>query len=227
MKKILSDGNSNAKTKKNDRPTKILYLLPSIVGGKDMCPFATKGCRMACLNTAGRGAMSNVQQARENRTIEYVTNRYEFIKQIASEINGSAKFYKKQNKEMAIRLNGTSDQPLVEHLLKDYDVADNVVFYDYTKNPKKVGERVFPTGHRYVVTLSRHEGNDAECIEALKQGKNVAIVFDELPEMWNGFKVIDGDERDDLMLDNQGVVLGLKAKGKAKKDTSGFVIKTN
>ena len=48
-----------------------------------------------------------------------------------------------------------------------------------------------------------------------------------LPDTWNGFKVVDGDVRDDLMLDVSGVVLGLRAKGKAKKDTSGFVIQVN
>jgi hypothetical protein len=50
-------------------------------------------------------------------------------------------------------------------------------------------------------------------------------VFNTIPETWNGFRVYDGDSRDDLMLDiPSGSVLALKAKGKARKDLSGFVI---
>ena len=52
------------------------------------------------------------------------------------------------------------------------------------------------------------------------------MVFDKLPETWHGFTVIDGDDDDLRYLDMGGVVIGLKAKGKAKKDTSGFVVRT-
>jgi len=37
-------------------------------------------------------------------------------------------------------------------------------------------------------------------------------------------QVIDGDKDDLRFLDPKGVVVGLIAKGKAKRDTSGFVI---
>lgn len=230
MKKLLSNGSSNAKTKKNDRPTKILYMKPSEVEGKEMCPFATKGCRAACLNTSGMGVFSNVQESRYNRTLMYVRNKKRFLEQIAKEINGSAKFYARKGKEFAVRLNGTSDQPLVESLIKQEGIHENAVFYDYTKNPKKPGERYLPSGHRYVVALSYSGENKKECIEALKRGAIAAIVFDtkkgdNLPSKWHGFNVVDGDERDDLMLDvPSGTVLGLRAKGKAKNDTSGFVV---
>ena len=230
MKKLLSNGSSNAKTKKNDRPTKILYMKPSEVEGKEMCPFATKGCRAACLNTSGMGVFSNVQESRYNRTLMYVRNKKKFLEQIAKEVNGSAKFYARKGKEFAVRLNGTSDQPLVESLIKQEGIHENAVFYDYTKNPKKPGERYLPSGHRYVVALSYSGENKKECIEALKRGAIAAIVFDtkkgdNLPSKWHGFNVVDGDERDDLMLDvPSGTVLGLRAKGKAKNDTSGFVV---
>ncbi len=229
MKKLLSKGSSNAKTKKNDRPTKILYMMPSEVGGKEMCPFATTGCRAACLNTAGMGVFSNVQESRYNRTLMYVREKKKFLEQIAKEVNGSAKFYARKGEEFAVRLNGTSDQPLVESLIKQEGLHKNIVLYDYTKNPKKAGERYYPSGHRYVVTLSYSGENEKDCVDALERGANSAVVFSTkkdnvLPDTWNGFKVVDGDVRDDLMLDVSGVVLGLRAKGKAKKDTSGFVI---
>jgi hypothetical protein len=43
-----------------------------------------------------------------------------------------------------------------------------------------------------------------------------------MPETYNGLPVFNGDESDLRFLDPKGVV-GLYAKGKAKKDTSGFV----
>ncbi len=159
MKKLLSSGNSNAKTKKNDRPTKILYMMPSEVEGKEMCPFATPGCRAACLKSAGMMAFSNVQEAMYNRTLVYVRNKKKFLEQVAKEVNGSAKFHARKGKEFAVRLNGTSDQPLVESLIKQEGIHHNAVFYDYTKNPKKPGERYLASGHRYVVTLSYSDEN--------------------------------------------------------------------
>lgn len=229
MKNILSSGITNAKTKKNVRPTKILYLHPSKIEGKDMCPFASTGCRMSCLNTAGRGAMDSVQEARINRTKYYVLNRDAFFQQLHKEIQSFSRYYLSKGKDVAIRLNGTSDQPLVESMmLKDMRFNNNIIFYDYTKNHKKAGVRYFANGNRYVVAFSYSEKVDSESqsLEVLQRGGYVAIVFDELPKTWHGYPVVNGDERDDLMVDlKEPTVIGLIAKGQAKKDTSGFVVK--
>ena len=61
---------------------------------------------------------------------------------------------------------------------------------------------------------------------ALQQGMNVAMVFDKLPDTYMGRPVFNADETDLRFLDPKGVILGLKAKGRAKKDTSGFVRRT-
>jgi hypothetical protein len=228
IKKLLSDGNSNAKTKKNSRPTKILYLHPSKIEGKDMCPFASEGCRMSCLNTAGLGGVyPSIQEARINKTRFYVLNRIDFYDQLQKEINKFA--LKHQSQTVAVRLNGTSDQPFVETLIvaQFRTIAPNVIFYDYTKNPKKAGIRTLPTGHKYVVTFSHSEKEDSlvNTLNVLNSGGIAAVVFNKLPDTWNGFKVVDGDASDDLMLDlPPSTVIGLKAKGKAKKDTTGFVV---
>ncbi len=231
IKKLLSSGSSNAKTAKNQRPTKILYLHPSKIEGREMCPFASKGCRMACLNTAGRGAMASVQKARIERTKKYVLHREDFFNQLYNEIQSFSKYYVNKGKEVAIRLNGTSDQPLVETMFKQVRRFNyNIVFYDYTKNYKKAGTRYDIDGNRYVVTFSysEKEGAESQALEVLKGGGLVAVVFDKLPDTWNGYPVLDGDERDDLMVDIEGpAVIGLKAKGQAKNDTSGFVVRTN
>ena len=52
----------------------------------------------------------------------------------------------------------------------------------------------------------------------------VAVFNGGLPETFLGKKVVDGDTNDLRFLDEKGIVVGLKAKGSAKKDTSGFVV---
>jgi hypothetical protein len=48
-------------------------------------------------------------------------------------------------------------------------------------------------------------------------------VFDKIPETYMGKAVFDADDTDLRFLDPKGTVLGLKAKGRARKDTTGFV----
>jgi hypothetical protein len=134
----------------------------------------------------------------------------------------------KQNKQIAVRLNGTSD---IDHLylLERYSGIDfldqfysSILFYDYTKNVNHISRY---RNTSYKITFSRSETNEAEAKKVLKLGGNVAVVFaDQLPETWNGFKVINGDETDLRYFDPINVVVGLKAKGDAKKDRSGFVV---
>lgn len=76
------------------------------------------------------------------------------------------------------------------------------------------------------MTWSYSEANQkyAEYFDTIKY--NIAVVFNTkiLPIFWKGKEVIDGDESDLRFLDKQNVIVGLKAKGKAKQDMSGFVI---
>jgi hypothetical protein len=63
---------------------------------------------------------------------------------------------------------------------------------------------------------------------AMYNGMNVAVVFGikktlPMPEYYNGVQVFNGDESDLRFLDPKNVVIGLYAKGKAKKDETGFV----
>lgn len=216
--KLLSEGYSNAKTKKNTRETLILYLSPAKQNSKgvNLCPKSSLGCLMACLYTAGHGKFNSTQTARLNRTEYYLADRFLFLEQISKEINKKAK---KTNGDLAIRLNGTSDVKLVEQLCSMYEIANNVVFYDYTKIPSKAGDKIMPSGHRYMVCFSRSEDNEQTALEILQNGGVVSMVFaKELPSEYKGFKVIDGDDRDDLMLDCEpSTIIGLKAKGDAKK----------
>jgi hypothetical protein len=62
-------------------------------------------------------------------------------------------------------------------------------------------------------------------MEILKMGGNVAVVFrKDLPTTYKGYQVVNGDVSDLRFLDPNNSIVGLKAKGKAKTDMSGFVL---
>ena len=229
-KNLLSKGNTNAKTAKNSLKTFILYLAPHKQNEKqiNICPMASKGCAAACLYTAGRGKFSNVQSSRINKTNYFIFNKELFIKQLAKEIIRETAKAEKIGEKIAFRLNGTSDQDFI-YLLQKYanlnieDLQPFAIFYDYTKILGKV--KKYKDHPNYFLTFSRAEDNESAAIAALNDGSNVSIVFKgELPNYWRGYKVIDGDTSDLVMIYNRNVVLGLRAKGEAKKDASGFVV---
>lgn len=218
---------TNAKTKKGQAygyMTGILYFSPADKSGKNLCPHASEGCKAACLFTAGRGAQKKIQLARLRRTLAFLKDRTAFCEAIKNEVS---KLIRKANKKgmiACIRLNGTSDLPW-HNIGGIMQSLSTIQFYDYTPNYSRMIQ--FLSGElpsNYHLTFSRKENNDTECLEILKRGGNVAVVFNSLPTEWNGFPVINGDESDLRFLDEKGVVVGLKAKGKAKSDKSGFVI---
>jgi hypothetical protein len=231
--RLLSAGISNAKTKKNELKTFILYLAPYTQNykGVNICPKASKGCAAACLFTAGRGAFNNVQNARINKTNFYIENKPLFIKKLATEIIRETAKAKKDGEQIAFRLNGTSDIDFI-YLLEKYaglnikDLSPHAVFYDYTKIIGKV--KKYLNHPNYYLTFSRAEDNEKETLQALQMGANVSAVFSqELPNSWSGFNVVDGDTSDLVMLTAKNSILGLRAKGKARKDDSGFTINSN
>ena len=234
VKNLLSKGSTNTKTAKNSLESFILYLAPHTQNSKkiNICPKASKGCAAACLYTAGMGKFTNVKASRINKSEYYINDKKTFINQLSKELLKIAAKSIKQNKKIAIRLNGTSDQDFIS-IIKKYNDLDllndkqfkNLVFYDYTAILGKIKKYINTS---YSLTLSRKEDNESEILEALKLGGNVAAVFrDELPTKYKGFEVVDGDTSDLIMLYNKNVILGLKAKGDAKKDKSGFVIDVN
>lgn len=216
----------DAKTVKGEKDgilTGILYLAPSTTSGvADVCAFASDGCRAACLYTAGRGAMKNVQEARVNKTKRFFNDRENFMAELVKDIERLVKKAEKEGMVPAIRLNGTSDIPWENVKVGDapniMSLFPNVQFYDYTKNPNR---KNLPAN--YSLTFSLAEDNDQNAEKALKNGTNVAAVFFNVPETFMGRKVIDGDASDVRFNDPKNVIVGLKAKGKARNDTSGFV----
>ena len=213
----------------------ILHLAPAQLSGKETCPKRTAGCTAACLNTAGRGGMfrkgedtNMIQQARIRKTKMFFEDRESFMIDLVSDIFAGIKQAKKLGLTPVFRLNGTSDLSWEKYdtglgdpgeFLNVFQVFKDVQFYDYTK---VLGRKVKDLPN-YHLTFSAADGNDSDVARAVAQGMNVAAVFDALPETYMGKTVINADEHDLRFLDPKGTIAGLKAKGRAKKDTTGFV----
>ena len=54
--------------------------------GKNVCGHASVGCATACLNSAGRGAFSNVQNARIRKTDYFLSDKSAFLSQLWGEL---------------------------------------------------------------------------------------------------------------------------------------------
>ena len=212
----------------------ILHLAPADLSGRETCPKRTAGCTSACLNTAGRGGMfkkgektNMIQKARIRKTKYFFEDREGFMADLVSDIFKAKKMAAKLGLTPVFRLNGTSDLSWEKYdtgmggypdpdFMNVFDVFPDVQFYDYTK---VLGRKVAQYKN-YHLTFSKADGNDADVAKALEQGLSVVAVYDEIPA-----GVPSADDTDLRFLDPKGTMLGLKAKGRAKKDYSGFVIR--
>jgi len=237
---LLSVGNPKTlKGMKKGYNTYILHLAPHTLSGHNTCPKATAGCSAACLNTAGRGGMfkkgeftNNIQKARIRKTELFYNDRNQFMELLVKDITLAIKQSKRMNLIPVFRLNGTSDISWEKYPVQMGKVVYSnifnafgfVQFYDYTK---VLGRKVNNISN-YHLTFSAADGNDLDVLLARKAGYNIATVFGikktlPMPDSYMGLPVFNGDESDLRFLDPKQVVVGLYAKGKAKKDTSGFV----
>jgi hypothetical protein len=203
--------------------TGILYLAPANLSGRQVCAHRSKGCEIACLYSAGRGAFNNVQSARMRKTLAFFKDREGFLNDLRDDIRSLIKKAKKAGMQPCVRLNGTSDLPF--HNMGIMEEFPDVQFYDYTPNKQRMLDYLdgkLPSN--YSLTFSRKEDNEESCDEVIAKGGNVAAVFKDAPKSWKGKPCFNGDDSDLRFLDPKNVIVALKAKGKAKKDTSGFVI---
>ena len=243
---IFADPLSNPKVAKNAKFDNVLtypiHLAPSTLSGFNTCAMASDGCKEACLHTAGNPAyMKGKNSARITRTKLYFENRPLFVAILCKEVVSATAKAAKLGMALAFRPNATSDikwekskvislgmQRVVIDLI--HQLAPEATIYDYTKEPNR------ETPSFYTLTFSLSENNDIAAYNELLNGRNVAVVFDTkrgqaLPKTHtlNGkvFEVIDGDKSDYRPEDIQGVIVGLRAKGDAIGDSSGFVRKAN
>jgi len=236
-KNLLStNNNKTVKGEKYGWTTYILYMSPFTQNatGKNVCSHASKGCAEACLFGSGFGGMfSGVEKGRMNKTNYFLADRTAFLLQLHKEIEKIVKKHTKLEEKICIRLNGTSDLSFEKFKIKDgksiIELFPEVQFYDYSKNYLRF-DRVLP--ENYHLTFSRSEENEEQVERLLANGHNVAIVFDELPATYKGYKVVNGDLSDLRFEDEKNVVVGLKYKkmtGKGadnkKAFLSGFALK--
>jgi hypothetical protein len=198
---------------------------------KTLCPFADEaGCKAPCLNTSGHGAFDQTQMARLKRTMLFLTDRERFFTMLVGEIL-TLKAKLDKSKTLSLRLNGTSDIMWEnERVTIGGQTYPNIMayftdvqFYDYTKITTRKIEHI----PNYHLTWSYSEAKSkyADRMHKAFPKHNVAVVFrKEIPATFKGIRVISGDESDARFLDPKHVIVGLLAKGKAKKDVSGFVI---
>jgi len=227
---------SNPKIQKSNKVfsnylSAILHLHPI---STKICPYQDiAGCKEACLNTAGRGGIIKkgettnvIQEARKRKTKLYLEDRDTFMSYLIADITKFVRYCEKKDKLPCLRLNGTSDIQWEtikidgQHI---FDMFPDVQFYDYTKIPTRKVKHIT----NYHLTWSYSEANMGYAKLFDKIAYNIAVVFNgSLPIHFKGREVINGDESDIRFMDKPNVIVGLKAKGKARQDTSGFVIQT-
>jgi hypothetical protein len=216
----------------------IHYLAPHDLSGFQLCPHASAGCLALCLGwESGQASMvkhdsdiNSVRQSRIDKARRFMRDRVNYMKDVVRSIELVCARAKRMGFKPCVRMNGASDiawEGIRYNGKTVFELFPDVAFVDYTKNAKRFDRALPPNYH---LTFSRSETNEAQCLELLARGINVAAVFaGDKPATWNGFRVIDGDQHDLRQLDPRGAigcVIALSPKGnKAKRDTSGFVIR--
>lgn len=211
--------NSSPKLKKNlkvyNTDTYGVYLAPYNLSGYNVCKDSTPECRKGCLFSSGQCRMDydNVAGARIAKTRLFHEDRNFFMKWMITEIDAAKKLAAKKGHEFSVRLNCTSDIDWANVYFEGKNVFQHfpdVIFYDYTKNYKKF-HNIAPNYH---LTFSYTGRNKEQCLDLLKKGFNIAVVFNtaELPAKLWGFDVADGDKSDLRTKDGIGSIIGLKFK---------------
>lgn len=229
----LGSINSSAKIRKNGKYgeyTYIIYLAPASMSGYNVCKGSTAECRRACLHSSGQNRINNsnhINKARIKKTQMFFENRELFMNWLVTEIIAAKNKAERDNKIFSVRLNGTSDISPVDMALNGKNILEifpDVQFYDYTK----IFNRYFLTEqyNNYDLTYSFNGYNWELCKRALKMNMRVAVVFEnELPDTFDGFKVINGDNYDMRYVDPKNAIVGLKFKKvKEKIQNSPFII---
>ena len=233
----------NGKTPKGEKQgylTAIMYLAPSNLSGYPMCAFACLAqCEQGCLNTAGRGRFDNTQKARIRKTLMYHQFPELFNALLISEMNRAQRKANRMGLTLVVRLNGTSDiaweNEYIGYSLTIFEMFPKIQFYDYTKAPTR-----HKLPDNYHLTFS-YSGVDSfkpivKKWRDKRTDQNMAVVFESEKAKYQTkfYNVVNGDESDLRFLDkrnnvpgyiNQFVVVGLTAKGNAKNDTTGFVVR--
>ena len=213
----------------------IHYMAPHrLAGVGNLCGDASDGCIEICLGKESGAAVyyPSVMQSRIAKARRFMKERKAYLGDMYHAIELAYRKALRENLSLCVRPNGSTD--IAWEGIRDYTGATmmesftDIQFTDYTKSFKRaLAHAQGKLPKNYHLTFSHSEKNEAQCVEILRAGGNVAVVFaGGAPTRWNGFPTIDGDAHDLRHLDGRGVVVALSPKGhKAKRDTSGFVVR--
>jgi len=213
----------------------IHYMAPArLAGVGNLCGNASPGCITLCLGEHSGAAIyyPSVIQSRIAKARRFMKQRKAYMRDMWRAIRAAMRQALKGALKLCIRPNGSTDiaweSICDESGATMMETFPDIQFTDYTKSFKRAlahAQGKFPAN--YHLTFSHSEVNEVQCVQILQAGGNVAVVFAKaFPETWNGFPTINGDEHDLRHLDPRGVVVALSPKGnKAKRDTSGFVVR--
>jgi hypothetical protein len=233
--KLLDTSGNNTKVKKtNDfRSKRVIDFLGdsirlaslSLRPDDILCPSRhLAGCAEPCLVSAGMGAFSNVESGRQAKTDFFHRDRDGFLDQLRKELANFEKLCAKTGVKPVVRLNTISDIQWEKFGIPQ--AFPNITFYDYTKLAKRLGNT--PSNYRLMFSYSGKAEYQRQVLMALKSAAPISVVFNgPMPETFLGREVIDGDVSDLENLFSGKKIVGLKAKGKAKKSESDFIVNTN
>lgn len=203
----------NTKLLKGDNLNVGLELLPADLSTKNLCPGAGE-CKFTCLAFAGvgnvltykriyNGSLPHPLLAKCKRTKLFLEDHKFFEELLNIELQAFRRLAEFKKVKLAVRLNVTSDVDWTKFIQGNPDVT----FYSYTK---VFNRKELPNHH---ITYSASEKTSENQIKKLvSQGKNVAMIFKNVPTEWKGITVINGDENDNRYEDVKGVIVGLKYK---------------
>ena len=221
--KLLDTNGGNAKLNKTDNSSQEYRLAGlSLMPDDVLCPYRhVAGCARPCLESAGMGVFSNVKAGRQRKTDWWHSDRSGFLDQLRKELTNFDKLCKRQGVKAAVRLNVLSDIPWEKHGIPQE--FPDIFFYDYTKNSSRLGKT--PDNYDLMFSYSGEPEYQKFIPKALKSGAPMSVVFrGAMPDSFMGRRVINGDASDLVNVKAGSVIVGLVAKGKAKKDEGSFVI---
>ncbi|MEW4569547.1 hypothetical protein AB1L88_16905 [Tautonia sp. JC769] len=192
-------------------------------GGRNLCPFATRGCSASCFADHDRMAWPQNKRAAVARTRLLAENPDLFAKILIADLERERELAGRKGLPLVCRLNVVSDVAWERELPALFSTFPDIQFMDYTKN----ASRMLDSPPNYHLTFSRSERNEDDCRRILAAGRNVTAVFRRapFPATFLGYPVIDGDEDDLRFLDPSPCVVGLIARGVGgRDDATGFVI---
>lgn len=209
------------------------------MAGLGLCVGSNRACRETCLVYSGKNPIVDKDgKAKLVRTEALLLEPEAWIRMWISAIEKHIRKAWKEEAVPYVRPNILSDIPwelvcpdlfgyfnrrTIDGRMKNTKIK----FYDYTKVARRQVKHL-----NYDLTFSFSGDNEALCLDELKRGHRVAVVYwlrdpkDSVTrKRWNGYRVIDGDLHDMRPLDPDDVVVGLKYKVSFRSSETGQLVR--